>query len=309
MVKIVKTYFDLLWYRKLKLPGNNIERPALMTKIEGDVNIPNRGCESILRRTCISFLILLAIILQPAVSQGWPQCSFQCPATPDITITRLWLGDSGGNDLPPCTAGNRQTAYLWASFYNGASQARYAVILLADVVINGTLQQSFYDRGVCSVGSIAKRSTTSSPIYSFAWNCGDEIKLTRMVLSWETSSATCGNAHRDCSKRSSKCYGGSSATLIATIPLSSNFTLNTPVCITNNLNLIDKTVGGNAPYSYNWNFGDKSSSTLQNPTHEYAAVGNYTVTLRVTDQSGNAAMTSNVARVLPLPPATITMVI
>ena len=280
-----------------------------MTKIEGDVKIPDRGCERILRRSCISFLILLAIILQPAVSQSWPQCSFQCPVTPDITITRLWLGDSGGNDLPPCAAGNRQTAYLWASFYNGASQTRYAIILLADVVINGTVQQSFYSQGLCSVGSIAKRSTTSTPISSFAWNCGDEVKLTRMVLSWETSSATCSNAHRDCSKRSSKCYGGSSATLVATIPLSANFALNTPVCITDTLTLSGKTVGGKSPYSYNWDFGDGSYSTVQNPTHKYATVGNYTIKLRVTDQSGNAALPSNAVRVLPLPPATIIMVI
>jgi PKD repeat protein len=35
--------------------------------------------------------------------------------------------------------------------------------------------------------------------------------------------------------------------------------------------------------SYSWNFGDGAASTLQNPTHTYAAAGTYTVVLTVTD--------------------------
>ena len=39
--------------------------------------------------------------------------------------------------------------------------------------------------------------------------------------------------------------------------------------------------------SYEWSFGDGSTSTLMEPVHSYAAVGTYTVTLTVTDTSGN----------------------
>jgi len=38
--------------------------------------------------------------------------------------------------------------------------------------------------------------------------------------------------------------------------------------------------------TFNWNFGDGTSSTDRNPTHEYAADGNYTITLTVTDAYG-----------------------
>src|SRR5256885_527715 len=39
--------------------------------------------------------------------------------------------------------------------------------------------------------------------------------------------------------------------------------------------------------SYSWNFGDGTpASTLQNPSHTYAAGGSYTVTLQVTDNQG-----------------------
>lgn len=43
---------------------------------------------------------------------------------------------------------------------------------------------------------------------------------------------------------------------------------------------------GAPAYTYSWNFGDGNTSTLQNPTHQYAAGGTYTVTLTVTNTNG-----------------------
>src|SRR5207248_9615652 len=37
---------------------------------------------------------------------------------------------------------------------------------------------------------------------------------------------------------------------------------------------------------WSWNFGDGQTSTLQNPSHTYAASGNYNVTLTVTNSGG-----------------------
>ena len=39
--------------------------------------------------------------------------------------------------------------------------------------------------------------------------------------------------------------------------------------------------------SYDWDFGDGGTSTAQNPTHEYASAGDYTVTLTVTGPCGS----------------------
>ncbi|MBM4432133.1 MAG: PKD domain-containing protein, partial [Chloroflexi bacterium] len=44
--------------------------------------------------------------------------------------------------------------------------------------------------------------------------------------------------------------------------------------------------GGTAPHTYNWDFGDGYTSTLQNPTHVYSTAGAYSVTLTVTDSAG-----------------------
>ncbi|WP_199233994.1 PKD domain-containing protein, partial [Pedobacter sp. HMWF019] len=42
----------------------------------------------------------------------------------------------------------------------------------------------------------------------------------------------------------------------------------------------------NQPSNWLWTFGDKQSSTLQNPSHTYADTGKYTVTLQVINQQG-----------------------
>ncbi len=41
--------------------------------------------------------------------------------------------------------------------------------------------------------------------------------------------------------------------------------------------------GGTPGYSYSWSFGDRGTSTLENPTHSYSEAGTYTVSLTVKD--------------------------
>ena len=48
---------------------------------------------------------------------------------------------------------------------------------------------------------------------------------------------------------------------------------------------VEEESGG--PFSFNWDFGDGSKGTEQNPVHTYAKVGEYTATLTVTNQKGN----------------------
>jgi PKD repeat protein len=52
----------------------------------------------------------------------------------------------------------------------------------------------------------------------------------------------------------------------------------------------DPTIGGGfTPYSYEWDFGDGSTSTDERPIHAYKAEGSYTVVLKITDDRGNTA--------------------
>ncbi len=46
--------------------------------------------------------------------------------------------------------------------------------------------------------------------------------------------------------------------------------------------------GGEGPLEYSWNFGDGSSATVPNPTHQYTTPGTYNVVLTVRNQYGQA---------------------
>jgi len=60
--------------------------------------------------------------------------------------------------------------------------------------------------------------------------------------------------------------------------------------------------------SYTWSFGDGGSATGMTVTHDYRAAGNYTVTLRVTDDRGTSAQTSQVVAVTAGTPPTASFV-
>jgi PKD repeat protein len=57
------------------------------------------------------------------------------------------------------------------------------------------------------------------------------------------------------------------------------------------LNIAFNDTSTNSPTSWKWSFGDgTSNSTLKNPTHNYSKVGNYTVTLTVSNSAGSSAI-------------------
>jgi beta propeller repeat protein len=54
----------------------------------------------------------------------------------------------------------------------------------------------------------------------------------------------------------------------------------------------DKSTG--SPTSWSWNFGDKTTSTAQNPTHKYTKAGKYTVKLTVKNAAGSNSKTMTI---------------
>jgi len=68
------------------------------------------------------------------------------------------------------------------------------------------------------------------------------------------------------------------------------------------VNFTDTSTGG--PTSWNWSFGDGTTSTAQNPSHMYSATGIYTVSLTATNSVGSNTLTNtNFITVLQSKPA------
>ncbi|MEM7550565.1 MAG: PKD domain-containing protein [Bacteroidota bacterium] len=57
-------------------------------------------------------------------------------------------------------------------------------------------------------------------------------------------------------------------------------------CLPKTINFINESISVNGGVSFMWDFGDGSSSTESEPTHEYTTAGDFTVVLTATDQIG-----------------------
>jgi len=81
-------------------------------------------------------------------------------------------------------------------------------------------------------------------------------------------------------------------------PLTASFTYSpSNPSILESVQFTGSTSGGTQPYSYNWNFGDGTSANGQSASHAYLLPGSYTVTLTVTDATGQSATASNTVAV------------
>jgi len=84
--------------------------------------------------------------------------------------------------------------------------------------------------------------------------------------------------------------------------LVADFVFDIPECpLCEGVTFTDRSSGGVPPYTYDWDFGDGSNSTEENPAHHYADYGNYTVTLTVTDSASDVATTSKIITLDPAP--------
>jgi len=58
----------------------------------------------------------------------------------------------------------------------------------------------------------------------------------------------------------------------------------------------------NSPTSWNWDFGDGITSTLQNPTHIYTQKGDYTISHTAANSCGSSTCTSKTIHITSTPP-------
>ena len=144
----------------------------------------------------------------------------------------------------------------------------------------------------------------SSNVTSYAWNFGDGGTSTDANPSHIYQQIGTYNITLDCT--------GALGTLQATgqlnitetevqTPLIARFTANpvrgpAPLAVQ-----FTDSSQGTGIQSWSWAFGDGNTSSDQNPSHSYAAMGKYTVTLTVSDASGNSSSVSGTIDVIEQP--------
>jgi len=206
----------------------------------------------------------------------WPTCGgFNCTAK-DVIVNKIELTDRSNRPLTTCNPGETVDAKIRATITNNANSSRYAFVLMGDIYQGDnkliSLSTAVYSgevSGKCVKGFIRGGRTETSDIYDFSWICGEPITIKNLNLSWSTVYQTCNDffLNPECKQRKSQCYSQTEPFEVFS-PLVADFSYTTGnICVNDEVSFTDKTSGGEAPYTYSWNFGDSETSTDQNPTH------------------------------------------
>jgi PKD repeat protein len=131
----------------------------------------------------------------------------------------------------------------------------------------------------------------------YLWDNGDTQASSVRVLDEGsyTLTVTAGNCT----------FGEVSDTHLLAIGPEATFTSNTPILVGETA-VFTPTVTGSGPLTYLWDFGDGITSTLEAPTHLYAASGTYEVTLTVTNSFGSDTYIAEFVVNTPQPPVVFT---
>jgi len=146
-------------------------------------------------------------------------------------------------------------------------------------------------------------TNTSTGATSYSWNFGNNA--TSSQLNAQTSYTSPGTYTVTLTATSSAGSSTFSQTLTVYPPPTVSFSaVDTQVC--NGLAVTfqnNSVLNSSGPGTYNWDFGDGSSSNLQNPSHVFPTSGYYSITLTVTNSQGctSTLVLNAYIHVLPLP--------
>ncbi|RMZ51133.1 hypothetical protein EB822_04585 [Flavobacteriaceae bacterium PRS1] len=209
-------------------------------------------------KSTLFFLLVLVFVKinygQEVVCEG-----SSCSAN-DYTLDNFFLGDENGVEFGPgyCEPGTTVNAHIWTIFTANSAANRYTLYLHYNLYVDGVYIATVDE---CYFEGQAIPTNVTLDIYSFQWDCGSQIVLQDFYMSWQP------NANKACGCSNAKCY--SEASILVRAPLIANFEFN-PSCESEYaLNFYSTTSGGAPPYTFLWDFGDGTTSTLENPTYLY----------------------------------------
>ncbi len=131
----------------------------------------------------------------------------------------------------------------------------------------------------------------------WSWNFGD---ATTSALQNPTKTYSTAGTYNVCLIAVNSC--GSDTTCISvTVALNCSTPVANFTFLANNLAVSFLDQSSNSPTGWSWNFGDATSSALQNPSKTYSGAGTYNVCLTATNACGNHTKCSNVTVTVPCP--------
>ena len=167
----------------------------------------------------------------------------------------------------------------------------------------GDVQVSFKPSGenvFCEGAEVFFENTSSTrdfDFFIFSWGDGqvdtvdhyNNLSHTYNLNAQECESGStfslqyCYAGFKFCETESFSCSWQSGVVSVILRP-EADFTSNSQLCIENRLQFTDKSCYSGEVL---WDFGDGTTSTAQNPVHEYASLGAYTVTLTTSNECGS----------------------
>jgi gliding motility-associated-like protein len=218
-------------------------------------------------------IIAMLAIVQLSFAQTVVCEGSSCTAN-DYNLDIFYLGDEFGNPFGPgyCEPGTTVNAHIWTNFSANSAANRYTLYLHFNLYIDGVFITTIDE---CYFEGQPIPTNVSLDLYTFNWECGSQIELNDFYMSWRP------NAGQDCGCSNAKCF--SDPSILVQAPLIANFEFGPSCESAYTVQFNSTTSGGSPPYSYIWDFGDGTTSTLESPLHTYTSTGPYTVTLTVLD--------------------------
>lgn len=193
-----------------------------------------------------------------------------------------------GDGSPPSSQQNPTHTYTAAGTYTVTltlvSDRGCSDTISKTVVVAPPVTPAFSANMVCLGDPTIFNDNTTGAISSYSWNFGDGD--TSSIQSPSHVFATAGTHSVTLTVTSASGCSQSVTVTVFVNSANADFTTTT-VCLNNQTLFSDlsSTIQGSLS-AWSWDFGDGSTSTLQNPSHTYNATGTYTTTLVVTNNSG-----------------------
>ncbi|WP_421875093.1 PKD domain-containing protein [Marinoscillum sp.] len=247
---------------------------------------------------------LLVLIVEPSTIPTELQgCgSLSIDATPDDypeygTLTYSWTKDgipyATSAEITPTVSGEFTVVVTYA--YGGASDSYSHTI---DVVVDQPLVLDLGDdQVICESESVRLESNISVDSAFWTNSAGDTVSTASFYDASDADTYKLVVYQSTCT--------ADATVKVTTVPkpeagfqVSSN-----EICVGEPVNLssIVQSAPGDAIESFDWSFGDGTSSTLQNPSKSYSSSGTYTISLTVASSEGCSDSYSEVVTVNPLP--------